>query len=216
MKRFVSTRGWVVFLAVLLLPAMMLGQEVTGSIAGTVFDSSGAALPGASLEVAGPNLVRPLTSTSDSTGNYTFPSVPAGTYTVTATANGFTSMKQTGINVVLGRTARLEFKLTVGAVAETVTVTGDAVMVDTSSSASAVTVDRTFFDQLPKGRGFYDLISLAPGARNESKSRRISGRRRLGFREHVLPRRHGSYQRPDRRAEHPKPGSGRGGSAGPG
>ncbi len=54
--------------------------------------------------------------------------------------------------------------------AETVTVTGDAVMVDTSSSASAVNVDKTFFDLIPKGRGFYDLINLAPGARNESKT----------------------------------------------
>ena len=47
---------------------------------------------------------------------------------------------------------------------------GDAVMVDTSSTASAVTVDKTFFDQLPKGRAFYDLIQLAPGARNESRT----------------------------------------------
>jgi hypothetical protein len=170
MKGIFSFRGWVVFLAVLMLPAMMLGQEVTGSIAGTVFDSSGAALPGASLEVTGPNLPRALTTTSDSTGNYTFPAVPAGSYSVAATASGFTSMKQIGINVVLGRISRVEFKLSVGQVAETVTVTGDAVMVDTSSSASAVNVDKTFFDQLPKGRGFYDLINLAPGARNESKT----------------------------------------------
>jgi hypothetical protein len=55
-------------------------------------------------------------------------------------------------------------------VSETVIVTAAAVMVDTTSSASAVTIDRTFFDQLPKGRAFYDLIQLAPGARNEGKA----------------------------------------------
>jgi hypothetical protein len=171
MKRFKLFKGLAVAAAfILLLPAAMLGQEVTGSIAGTVYDTSGAVVPGATVEVTGPNLPRNLTIVSEATGSYAFQSVPAGTYAVTASAAGFNSMKQVGINVVLGRTSRVDFKLAVGAVAETVTVTGDAVMVDTTSTSSAVAVDKTFFDQLPKGRGFYDLVALAPGARNESKS----------------------------------------------
>ncbi len=163
--------GWLAILALLLLlPTVMLGQEVTGSIAGAVYDASGAAIPGASIEVSAANLPRALTTVSDAMGSYSFGSVPVGSYAVTANAPGFSAMKLTGINVVLGRVARIDFKLAVGAVTETVTVTGDAIMVDTSSSASAITVDRTFFDQLPKGRAFYDLVSLAPGARNESKA----------------------------------------------
>ena len=54
--------------------------------------------------------------------------------------------------------------------AESVTVTAEAVMVDTQSSSSAITIDKSFFDILPKGRSFYDLIQIAPGARNEGLS----------------------------------------------
>jgi len=171
MNRFGAIKRLVVLAAILLLvPLMVFGQEVTGSIAGTIYDASGAVVPGATIEVAGPGLPRALTTVSETNGNYKFPSLPAGTYEVTASASGFHSMKQVGINVALGKISRVDFKLAVGAVSETVTVTGAAVMVDTTSSASAITVDRAFFDQLPKGRAFYDLIQLAPGARNESKS----------------------------------------------
>jgi len=171
MNRFVTTRGWVVLLAVmLLLPAVMLGQEVTGRIAGTIYDPSGAVVPGAAVEVTGANLPRSLTTTSEANGSYSLPRLPAGTYTVKASAAGFSSVQQVGINVELGRTARIDFKLAVGAVSETVIVTAAAAMVDTTSSASAITIDRTFFDQLPKGRAFYDLIQVAPGARNEGKA----------------------------------------------
>jgi outer membrane receptor protein involved in Fe transport len=171
MNRFVTTRVWVMLLAVVLvLPVVMYGQEVTGSIAGTVYDPSGAVVPSATIEVSGSNLPRPLSTTSDSNGNYTFPRLPAGSYTVKATAPGFSAVNQIGINVTLGRIARIDFKLAVGTVAETVTVSAAAIMVDTLSSASAVTIDKSFFDNLPKGRGFYDLIGIAPGARNEGKA----------------------------------------------
>jgi len=174
MRQF--NKGWPVVCAALILLFIFAGaaplsaQETTGAIGGTVLDASGAAIPNAKIEVSGGSFPRPLTVETDMIGTYIFASVPAGTYTVTATAAGFTSMKQTGINVVLGRTARVDFKLAVGAMTDSVTVTANAVMVDTSSSSSAISVDKAFFDQLPKGRAFYDLINLAPGARNESKS----------------------------------------------
>jgi outer membrane receptor protein involved in Fe transport len=164
-------RAWVVLMALILISGVSaFGQETTGSITGTVLDSSGAAIPNAKIEATGGSLPRPITVETDAIGTYSFASVPAGTYTVVATATGFSALKQIGINVVLGRASRVDFKLTVGGTAESVTVTGDAVMVDTTSSASAITVDKSFFDQLPKGRGFYDLIELAPGARNEAKT----------------------------------------------
>lgn len=146
------------------------GQEVTGSITGTVVDPSGAAIPNAKLELTGANLPQALTVTSGSTGTYSFTNVPAGAYVVTATVTGFSSMKKTDVNVVLGRATQLNFKLEVGQVTESVVVSADAVMVDTASSASAVNVDKSFFDLLPKGRSFYDLAAIAPGARAESKT----------------------------------------------
>jgi hypothetical protein len=170
MRRFLTTKGWAVLAVILLLPAVMLGQEVTGGISGTIFDASGAVVPNATIEVTGGNLARPLTAVSESDGSYAFLRLPTGTYKMTATATGFAPMQQVGISVDLGRVARVNFKLTVGNIAETVTVMADAATVDTLSSASAITVDKSFFDNLPKGRAFYDLIQIAPGARNEGKA----------------------------------------------
>jgi hypothetical protein len=146
------------------------GQEVTGSITGSVVDPSGAAIPNAKLEVTGTTQPPALAATSGPTGSYTFTNVPAGTYTVTTTVTGFSTMKKTDVNVVLGRATQLNFRLEVGQVTESVVVSADAVMVDTASSASAVNVDKSFFDLLPKGRSFYDLAAIAPGARAEGKS----------------------------------------------
>ncbi len=72
--------------------------------------------------------------------------------------------------MVLGKATTIDIRLEVGQVSESVVVSAESVMVDTQSSSSAVTVDKTFFDLIPKGRSFYDLISIAPGARNESKA----------------------------------------------
>ena len=95
-----------------------LGQEVTGSIQGTVMDPSGAAIPNAKVEVSGANLPQGLSAMTGSTGGYAFNNVPAGTYTVTATVTGFSTMKKTDVNVTLGRVSQLNFKLEVGQVNE--------------------------------------------------------------------------------------------------
>ena len=145
-------------------------QETTGSITGDVTDPSGAGIPNAKIDITSPSLVRATSATTDSSGTYTAGSLPVGQYVVTVTAQGFSIMRTTDVAVVLGRAARVSFKLEVGRVTESVMVSADAVMVDTATSQSAVTVDKSFFDLLPKGRGFYDLIAIAPGARNEAKT----------------------------------------------
>jgi hypothetical protein len=160
-----------VMLLFLLIGAMpVVAQETAGSVQGTVTDPSGAIIPNVQIEISSPNLARPLTATTDAAGTYRFPNLPVGTYSLTATATGFSTLKKTDVNVVLGRIAAVDFSMQVGSVSESVTVVADAAMVDTTSTASAINVDKSFFDQMPKGRGFYDLIQVAPGARNESKS----------------------------------------------
>jgi outer membrane receptor protein involved in Fe transport len=153
-----------------LLCGVVSAQETWGSIRGTVTDPSGAAVPGAQLELSGAAMPRPMTATSDATGVFRFAQTPAATgYTLTVSLTGFRTTKAAGINVELGKATTVDLKLEVGQVTESVVVSGAGAMVDTQSSSSAVTVDRSFFDQLPKGRSFYDLINIAPGARNESK-----------------------------------------------
>ena len=146
------------------------GQETTGTIDGTVTDSTGASVPEASVTVSASGLVRENTTTTNTNGYFKFASLPPGSYTVTVTKTGFSTTKKAGLNVQLGRTLTANIALQVGQIAETVIVSAEAVAVDTQSSASAVTVDKSFFDLIPKGRSFYDLIAIAPGARNESKA----------------------------------------------
>jgi hypothetical protein len=158
-------------LAFFLLCGAASAQETWGSVRGTVTDPSGAAVPGAQLELSGGALPRALTTNSDEAGAYRFAQVPAGTgYALSVTVAGFRTSKVAGINVELGKASGLDVKLEVGQVTESVIVSGATAMVDTQSSTSAVSVDRSFFDQLPKGRSFYDLIAIAPGARNEGKA----------------------------------------------
>lgn len=160
-------------LACLVLTILVCGiafaQETTGGIAGQVVDASGSAVPNAKVEITSPTLARPLGATTDATGNFTFGQVPIGIYTVSASAQGFSVIRKTDVAVVLGRVSRFEMKMEVGQMTESVVVSADAAMVDTTSSSSAVNVDRAFFDLLPKGRGFDAMVSMAPGARSEGK-----------------------------------------------
>jgi hypothetical protein len=158
-------------LSLFLLCGAASAQETWGSVRGTVTDPSGAAVPGAQLELSGGALPRALTTSSDEAGAFRFAQTPIGSaYSLTVTVAGFRTAKVAGLTVELGKATSLDVKLEVGQVTESVIVSGAAVMVDTQSSSSATNVDRSFFDLLPKGRSFYDLIAIAPGARNESKA----------------------------------------------
>jgi hypothetical protein len=155
----------------LLLAGACLAQETTGVVRGSVSDASGASVPGVRVELSGGLLARAfVTSTSDA-GLYSFSEVPPGTgYTVSATAPGFRGATLGGVNVQLGRAAAVDFKLEVGQISESVSVSTWAAPADMQTSTSAVIVDRSFFDLIPKTRSSYDLIALAPGARSEGKA----------------------------------------------
>ncbi|MBI4891761.1 MAG: carboxypeptidase regulatory-like domain-containing protein, partial [Acidobacteria bacterium] len=153
-----------------LLCGLAFAQETTGGISGQVTDPSGAAIVGAKVEVSGGALPRPVELTTDATGTFSLAQAPVGSYIVSVSMSGFSTMKKTAVPVVIGKMSRVDFKLEVGKVTESVVIAADAVMVDTTSSASAVNVDKNFFDMIPKGRSFYELVNIAPGARNESKT----------------------------------------------
>ncbi|MBI4876816.1 MAG: TonB-dependent receptor, partial [Acidobacteria bacterium] len=148
---------------------LLMAQETTGAIAGTVMDASGGLVPGAKVEAASSTLVRPMAVTTGADGAYAFLTLPPGSYTLTVTAAGFRTLKQPGIEVRVGRQLRSDLKLEVGQVTESVVVTGEAVIVDTAQSTSAVNVNQNLFDRIPKGRSFDSLIALAPGARYEPR-----------------------------------------------
>jgi hypothetical protein len=151
----------------LFLSTCAFAQETTAGIQGVVRDPSGAVVPNATVEVSGPALIGTRKVQTDGAGNYRIAALAPGEYTMTVSATGFRTSKQGGIDLAVGRMPNLDVQLEVGAVAETVEVSGAAPLVDTSQSKVSVTVAHEVLDNLPKGRSFQSLIPFAPGARGE-------------------------------------------------
>ena len=100
------------------------GASSTGTIQGRVSDAQGAVLPGVTVTATSPALIGQQTTVTSETGNYRFPAVPPGTYTVTYELAGFNTLKREGIQIALGFTANLNVELSLATLQETVTVTG--------------------------------------------------------------------------------------------
>src|SRR6185503_16232451 len=116
----------------MLIPSMAYAQA---TIAGVVKDASGAVLPGVTVEAASPALIEKVrTVVSDGSGQYRIIELRPGTYTVTFTLPGFNAVKREGIELTGNFTATVNADLRVGAIEETVTVTGETPIVDVSSA----------------------------------------------------------------------------------
>ena len=127
-----------------------------GSIAGVVKDASGAVLPGVTVEAASPALIEKVRSVStDGTGQYQIVNLPPGGYTVTFTLPGFNTLKREGIELTGNFTATVNGDLRVGALEETVTVTGEAPTVDVQNTARQRIVDRETIESIPAGRNIW-------------------------------------------------------------
>ena len=163
-------RSFTVFLLYLVLPAIVFGQETTGTIKGSITDSSGAVVPGAQIEISSPSLIRAQALVSDSSGTYQFPSLPPGIYAVSVSSHGFSTAKRTGVDLQVGKILKIDVQLEVGGAQQIVEVVSDAAIVDVSQSTVAANVSASTMDMLPKSRSFDSLIALAPGARYESTS----------------------------------------------
>jgi hypothetical protein len=156
-----SIAGLVVAAGVLVFPATGVAQS---AITGTVRDSSGAAMPGVTVEAASPVLIEKVKSaTSDSNGGYRITDLRPGIYTVTFTLTGFNTFRRDGLELPADFTATLNAELSVGALEETITVTGASPVVDVSSSARVQTLDRELLDTLPTGRSIFSMAQLVPG-----------------------------------------------------
>src|SRR5881397_1467117 len=141
----------VIVSGLLLLPAASWAQvSDTAAIAGVVRDTSGAVLPGATVEASSPALIeRVRTVTTDSQGLYQIVDLRPGVYTVTFSLPGFGTVKREGLELTTGFTATVNGDLKVGTIEETVTVTGVTPVVDTRNSRQQTTLPRTTLDALP-------------------------------------------------------------------
>src|SRR3954452_13862624 len=156
--------------AVLLLALPAVAQEQTGSIVGVVKDSSGAVLPGVTVEARSPSAVGVSTATSDSNGSYRFPALPPGAYEVSASLQSFVPAKVTDAGVTLGKQLTIDLVLKLAGVSESVTVTGESPLIDVKQNATFATIQRETIERMPKGRDFQSILKTAPGAQQETKS----------------------------------------------
>src|SRR5438309_6262723 len=126
-------RTVAVLALVLILPAAARAQQAS-SIAGVVRDSSGGVLPGVTVEASSPALIEKVrTAVSDSEGRYNIVDLRPGLYSVTFTLASFSTFKREGIDLPSGFTATVNAEMKIGALEETVTVTGAAPLVDTQN-----------------------------------------------------------------------------------
>lgn len=144
----------------LLLPSLAHAQA---TLAGTVRDASGAVLPGATVEASSPALIEKVRSAiSDGTGQYRITELPPGTYDLTFTLSGFSPVKREGLTVSGSGVIPVNADLRVGTVQETVTVTGDAPLVDTQTVRREMVIKADTLATLPATRGYGSVIAAVP------------------------------------------------------
>ena len=147
-------------------------QVVGGTLAGTVTDTTGAALSGVTIVIHNDETGTERNQTTGADGRYSAPSIPIGTYSITATHDGFSPQKRTGIRLTVGQSAQIDLALTIDAVEQQVTVEDTPAAVNTSTQQTSGLVDERQIRQLPlNGRSYDQLITLNPGAVNYSGQR---------------------------------------------
>ncbi|HEY7615679.1 MAG TPA: carboxypeptidase-like regulatory domain-containing protein, partial [Terriglobales bacterium] len=153
------------FAALVLWSSALLAQVSTGAIVGSVKDQSAAVLPGASVTATNVETGIVRTTVTGSRGEYRMQALPSGSYQVTATMSGFQTENRSGITLSVGRDVVVDFTLQVGNVAEQVTVTGEAPLIETTSATVAGLVDPRQIREIPlNARSFIELVPLQAGA----------------------------------------------------
>jgi outer membrane receptor protein involved in Fe transport len=159
--------------ALAMFAAPGLAQEQAGAIEGVVTDATGAVVPGVTVEAR--SAAGAVQSTvSDTAGAYRFPALPPGTYTVSGSLTGFTSVKIPDVRLSLGQTLKVDIGLRVSTVQEEVTVTGEAPVVDVTTTVRSTNIRDEFIEDLPKGRDFTTLATQAAGANIDFKAGGLS------------------------------------------
>ena len=159
-------RGWKPVLLALALIGIPAAAAAQATLAGVVRDSSGAVLPGVTVEAASPVLIEKVRSTvTDGNGRYQIVDLRPGTYTVTYTLTGFSVVRSEGLVLAGTLTTTADVSLRVGAVQETITVTGDAPVVDVQSTTRQAVMDQAIVSAIPSSRTPFTVGVLIPGVR---------------------------------------------------
>ena len=151
----------LVLAGALLLPSVVAAQ---GTLTGTIRDNSGAVLPGVTVEAASPALTEKVrTVVSDGAGQYRIIELPPGTYSLTFTLPGFSTFKRDGLELAGSAVLTIPAEMKVGAIEETVTVTGETPVVDVQSVRRETVISNDIISAIPATRTVGSLLNASPG-----------------------------------------------------
>jgi hypothetical protein len=143
--------------------AVAAAQTQTGEIFGDVVDTSGAVLPGVMVTLESPALIQPQVVTTGTSGAYRIPGLPVGVYRVRFELPGFRTLVRDGIRVMTGFNAEIDGQLQISTLAETVTVSGESPVVDTTAAKTGETFNREMLEYIPSARDPWVILEQTPG-----------------------------------------------------
>ena len=156
-------RKTAILVALALLAAVPVFAQQTGTITGTATDEQGAVLPGVTVTVSSPALIAPRSTTTGAGGSYSHPALPPGEYSVSFGLSGFQTVVQEGVRLSVARTLEVNASMGISGVEETVTVTGDAPVVDVRSATVQTNIEQELLEAVPTGRNPWVMAGLVPG-----------------------------------------------------
>ena len=162
------------FACALAIASPLAAQEQRGAIEGTVMDAQHAVLPGATVEAVELTRGTSVSTGVDASGTFRFPALAPGYYDITASLQGFTSVKFERVEVLLGQIKLLSFELSLAGISEDVQVSASSPLVDARQSVRGFSLRQDLIDLLPKGRDVTSMVKMAPGANIEPKLGGIS------------------------------------------
>ncbi len=164
----VRTLNWLLAgLTIILAVPLLVAQETTGGLQGTVKDATGAVVPNAEVVVTGTTLVGKKVMNTDTAGYYRFANLPPGTYTIDVSAKGFKSIKRGGLVLEVGHLPTVDVTLEIGAASEVIEVTSATPVIDVTTQTTQTNITSDVVLDVPHGRSFQSVIQFAPAARNE-------------------------------------------------
>ena len=169
-------RLFILFSLILILPAMALSQVDTGSISGTVRDTSGSVVPGVKVTLTNQGTGQSISTTTGSVGEYTFSPVRIGHYSVAAEMTGFEKVQQNNVTVDVQQKVQVDLSLTLGKANETVTVNAAPPALQTQDASVGQVIGQQAINDLPlNGRNYTFLAQLAAGVNQGQQDTRGLG-----------------------------------------
>ena len=150
----------------LLFAASASAQTATGGLRGFVKDGTGAVLVGVTVEASSPSRIGTAASVTDAQGLYAFENLPPGDYVIVFSLQGFTTVRREGLRVEVGRTIQVDAQLNVGAVEQSITVTGESPVVDALHAGVTTNFNKEWLQSVPTARqSYFDVVTYAPSVK---------------------------------------------------